>query len=174
MAEEGSVMYVKATRKNSVTLATTMILVSACVSYTGAAKSHWDEQVKALCAKDGGVTVYQKVHISTADINRHVLPMTADGKLGFTAKELAHPDAPIYSVDRITTLKEGNPTLRRIESIIVRRSDGAVVARWVNYARLGGEPPIGLSDGTSFICPDVRKMSTDLHEQLFVIDGNPK
>src|SRR5690349_14521099 len=111
--------------KFAVTYAATMTLLSGCSGYAPTAKSYWDERVKELCAKDGGVTVYQKVHISQADIDRHVLPMTAEGRLGFARKELAHPDAPIYSLDKVTTLKEGNPTVRRIESVIVRRSDEA-------------------------------------------------
>jgi hypothetical protein len=147
--------------------------IVGCMGYVPGAKSYWDEQVKAMCKEDGGVTVYERVRISRDQINRRVLPMAADGRLSFTTKELAHPDAPIYSVERVVSqIRDRNPRVRRIESTIVRRIDQVVVAKHVIYARVGGDVPTGLSEGTSFICPDLQKLTSDLHEQLFIIEGD--
>jgi len=171
--------YGRAGAPNAGLLKTTAIVFLAstllgCMGWVPGRQTYWDAKVKEMCEKDGGVTVYERVRISKAEINRHVLPMTADGRLSFTIKELAHPDAPIYAVERITYLRESNPRVRRTESVIMRRHDQVVVARWVIYARAGGDFPTGLSEGTSFICPDLQKMTSDLHEQLFIVDGDSK
>jgi hypothetical protein len=100
--------------------------------------------------------------------------MTADGKLGVATKRLANPEAPVYALEKVTYLREGNPQVRRAESSVVRRSDQAIVATWVTYARIGGDVPTGMSEGTNFICPDLREMTSDLDRQLFVIDGESK
>lgn len=159
---------------NTIALSLLAVSLAGCMGWAPGRQAYWDEQVKEMCEKDGGVTIYECVRISKAEINRHILPMTADGKLSFTTKELAHPNAPIYAVERITYLREGNPRVRRSESIIMRRTDQAVVARWVIYARAGGDFPTGFSEGTSFICPDLQKMTSDLHEQLFIIEGDSR
>lgn len=148
--------------------------LASCMGWVPGRQSYWDEKVKEMCEKDGGVTVFERVRISKAEISRHVLPMTADGRLGFTTKALAHPDAPIYAVERTTHIRDGNPRVQRVESEIVRRADQVVVAKWVIYARAGGDFPTGLSDGTNFICPDLQKMTSDLHEKLFMIEGESK
>jgi hypothetical protein len=148
--------------------------LAGCMGYVPGRQSYWGEQVQKMCEKDGGVAIYERVGISKAEIDRHVLPMTVDGKLSFTIKELAHPDAPIYGVERITLLRASNPQVRRSESVIIRRTDQVAVARWVIYSMVGGDFPTGLSEGERFICPDLKKMTSDLHEQLFIIEGDSK
>jgi hypothetical protein len=149
------------------------LVAGGCVGYVPGAKSYWDDKVIEMCAKDGGVTVYQKVEISTDAIKRHVLPMSG-GKLSVAVKELAHPDAPIYAVETVSTIRDVEPIVRRTESLIVRRADQAIVAKSVRYARLGGDLPIGLAEGTSLICPNPQQLASDLHEQLFVIRADVK
>lgn len=157
----------------AVVLGLVAILVLVVGFYEGR-KAYWDYQIKEMCERDGGVSVYDRVRISRVDIHRHVLPMTADGRLGFTVKELAHPEAPIYAVERVTYLREDNPRVRRIESVIMRRANETVVAKWVIYARAGGDVPTGFSEETSFICPDLQKMTSDLSERLFIVEGDSK
>jgi len=148
--------------------------LAGCAGWVPGRQAYWDAKVEEMCEKDGGVTIYERVRISRAEINRHVLPMTADGRLGFTIKELAHPDAPIYAVERTTQIRDGNPRVQRVESEIVRRTNQVVVAKWVIYARAGGDFPTGLSDGTSFICPNLQKMTSDLNDQLFIVEEDAK
>src|SRR5687767_2071730 len=100
--------------------------------------------------------------------------MAADGRLSVATKNSAHPDAPVYAVRQVAQIRDSNPRVQRIESTVIRRVDQAVVARQVIYARAGGDFPTGMSEGTSFICPDGQKLTTDLHEQLFIIEGESK
>jgi Ca2+-binding RTX toxin-like protein len=148
--------------------------LAGCAGWVPGRQSYWDAKVKEMCEKDGGVKVFERVRISKAEIDRRVLPMTADGRLGFAVKDLAKPDAPVYASEHITYLrKEGNPLVWRTEYVISRRSDQRIVARWVNYTRAGGDFPSPAHD-SSFICPDLNQMTSDLHQQLFVIDGESK
>ena len=148
-------------------------ILAGCAGYVPGAKSHWDSKVKEMCKKDGGVTVYQQVHVSKDEVSRHVLPTNA-GRLSVAPKGLAHPDAPVYAIDRVTTLKEGNPIVRRTETDIVRRRDGAVVAKLVRYARLGGDFPPGVMEGSSFVCPDPLAMYLELSNRLFIVEGGER
>jgi hypothetical protein len=145
-----------------------------CAGYVPGAASYWDEKVKAMCEEDGGITVYERVRISKEQIERRVLPMAADGRLSFTTKELAHPEAPIYSLERVSLIHDNNPRVRRSEATIVRRIDGVVVGKRVIYTRAGGDFLTGFSEGTSFLCPDPERMTTELHKKLFTIEGGAK
>ena len=151
-----------------------LVILASCMGWAPGQQAYWDEKVKEMCEKDGGVTVYEQVRVSRAEISRRVLPMTADGKLSVTVKELAHPEAPVYAIEQVTYLRESNPRVRRTEYLVMRRADQAVVAKWVVYARAGGDSPTGVSEGTSFICPDLQKMTSDLHEKLFIVEGDSK
>ncbi len=158
-----------------VRLATCLItaIAGACGGYVPGAKSYWDDKVKEMCANDGGVTVYQKVEVSGDEINRHVLPVSA-GKLSVAPKELAHPDAPVYAIEAIRTIRDSDPVVRRAESLIVRRADQAVVAKSVRYVRLGGDFPTGLAESSTFSCPSPQQLAADLHERLFVMGAGLK
>jgi hypothetical protein len=135
-------------------------ITTACDGYLPGRQADWDEKVKAMCEKDGGVRIFEQVRVSDADLS--ALGKT-DGMISIPIKEAAHPNAPVYSVLQRTRLAgEGNVSIGRVESSITRRSDGVVVARWVAYSRSGGEPPVGLSDGTTFFCPDLKKITMDL------------
>ena len=150
-----------------------ILMLASCAGYVPGAKSHWDSKVREMCKKDGGVTIYQQVHVSKDEISRHVLPTSA-GRLSVTTKRLAHPDAPVYAIDKIATIREGNPIVRRIETDIVRRRDGAVVAKLVRYARLGGDFPLGITEGTSFVCPDPHVLDAELSDRLFIVEGGQR
>jgi hypothetical protein len=149
-------------------------LLTSCAGWFPGRQAYWDAQIKQMCAKDGGLTVYERVPISRAEVSRHVLPTTADGRLGFTIKDLAHPDAPVYSVESVTILRDWGPSVSRTEAVIIRRADQVVVGKWVRYSRSGGDMPTGFSEGTSFICPDLQQVTSDVHNRLFLIEGNSK
>ena len=144
--------------------------LSGCMGWVPGRQAYWDAQVKEMCAKDGGVQIFEKLRISKSDID---LLGRVGGKIGVPVKELAHPNSPAYSVLTITNLREWNPRVSRSESTIIRRADQAVVARSVVYARSGGDFPTGFSEGTSFVCPDLKKITSDL-QQLFVVEGDSK
>ena len=145
------------------------LLILAIGFYEGR-KAYWDSNVREMCEKDGGVKIFEKLRISKADID---LLGRVDGKIGVPIKALAHPNAPAYAELKITDLREWNPRVSRSESTIVRREDQAVVAKSVVYARSGGDFPTGLSEGTAFVCPDLKAITSDL-QRLFIVEGDSK
>jgi len=155
---------------NASTIVALSAVIAGCMGWAPGQQSYWDEKVKEMCEKDGGVKIYEKLRVSKVDIERLG---RVGGKIGVPVKELAHPNSPAYSLMTVTNLREWNPRVSRVESIIIRRGDQAVVARSVVYARSGGDFPTGMSEGTSFSCPDSRKITSDLQE-LFVVEGDSK
>ena len=153
-------------------ICTLLFLVTnvGCDGYMPGRQSYWDAQVKEMCAKDGGVQIIEKMRISKSDID---LLATTDGKISVAVKELANPRAPAYAVNRITLIRDGNPSVWRSEWDIVRRKDQVVVARWVAYSRSGGDIPTGLAHDSRFTCPDMKIITTDM-QQLFVIEKESK
>jgi hypothetical protein len=146
--------------------------LAGCAGWVPGRQSYWDAKVKEMCEKDGGVTIYEKVRVSRADLQRGVLPMSADGMIGPTLKELSHPDAPVYAKRTITYLREANPEVGRVEWTFIRRTDQKIVARSVSYGRRGGDFP-SPSHGSSFGCPDPKKDEADL-QRLFIVEGDSK
>ncbi len=145
------------------------VSLTGCMSYVPGQQFYWDAQVKEMCAKDGGVTILEKLLISKADVD---LLGNVDGNIRIPSKKTAHPNAPAYSELNITFIrKEGNPSVWRAESVVRRRLDQAVVARWITYTRSGGDIPTGLTHDSSFTCPDLKKITSDL-QPLFILKGD--
>lgn len=155
-------------------VAVVTIALLSCAGYVPGRQAYWDARVTELCSKDGGVTVYQKVRLTPEQLSRGVLPTTADGRISVAIKALSHPEAPVYAVDKITMINERNPRVTRVETAIVRRSDETIVAKRVRYARFGGDFPTGISEASSFLCPDAQRLATETHQSLFEIDGGSK
>lgn len=151
-----------------------VVWLGGCAGYVPGRQTYWDAKVKELCARDGGVTVYQKVRLTREQLGKGVLPTTADGRIGVAIKALTHPEAPVYAVDKITTLNERNPRVTRVETNIVRTTGDAIVAKRVRYARFGGDFPTGISEPSTFLCPEAQRLATELHQRLFEIEGDTK
>lgn len=144
-------------------------ILSGCAGYVPGRQEYWDAQVREMCAKDGGVTIYQKVRISK--IEKQALG-TVGGLIGIPAKELAKPNAPVYEELNIFDLREGNPRVSRSEMLIVRRADSVIVAKAISYARSDGDIP-SPAHPSSFSCPDFKSIITAL-QQLFTVEEDLK
>ena len=89
-----------------------------CNGYVPGAQAYWDHKVQELCAKDGGVAIFGRVNVSKADIERRRLPTLADGRIDVSFRGSAHPEAPAYAERKVTLIREGNPTVSRLEVVI--------------------------------------------------------
>jgi hypothetical protein len=128
----------------------------------GCEKHRLDEQVKELCAKDGGDKVYHTVRIPK-DL------FTEYGDLKFyrpTQGENALGPDYIF-VSQLTEIKSGNPDLKRWYHRIVRRSDGVTLGESVTYTRGGGDLP-GPWHGSSFRCPEKDGDAVSLMRAIFL------
>ena len=152
--------------------------LAGCMGYVPFRQTYWDQQVKVLCEKDGGITIYERVRITEEDIHRGTQPVGWTGgsigggerRISATVKQLARPDALVYYEEKWTVIREYNPGVGRSEKTFIRGSDQAIVARYVSYGRHGGDFPTGIVHDSSFRCPDSKSMSADINKLFIVID----
>ncbi len=132
----------------------------------GCEKARLDQQVKELCAKDGGVKVYEKVKLPPEKFNQW-------GQLNFfnpTQGENALGPEYLFKEDR-HYYRTGNPEMSRRQYEIIRRSDGKRLAVLVVYGRGGGDMP-GPWHDSSFTCPNFPEGEViTLLKEVFLIEN---
>lgn len=144
-------------------LAAGFAILSAPWLVSSGVKAYYDRQVREMCAKDGGVRVYETVRLSAEMFNKwgqpnFNIPVTPYIKL---------KDADKYYLEwEITNLKSGNPKMERSHFRLIRRSDKKVLGESVSYSRGGGDLP-GPWHGSSFICPEPTKHES-LESSIFI------
>ncbi|MHB1429786.1 MAG: hypothetical protein ACYC5U_01660 [Rhodocyclaceae bacterium] len=119
--------------------------------YGGGRTVYYDMQVRELCAKDGGVKVYETVRLPASEYNRHsrknwILPN----------KTQMTPTDEYFSESETLYYRKSNPQFARTVARIVRRSDGKALGEYIHYGRGGGDL-LGPWHGTSYLCPDPTK-----------------
>lgn len=144
--------------------------LAGCTGYAPGRQAYWDAQVKEMCAKDGGVTVYERIDIDETDYQKFggsggVIPVPDE-----RSKTKGYP----YFSKSVRQEINSNPKVARLETEIVRRSDNKVLGRVINYLRIGGDFPTGIQHDTSFSCKDISGMRLDVERQVFVIRGGVK
>ena len=90
-----------------------LVLIAALigwVAFSEARKNYWDDKVRELCAKDGGVRVIEKVYLSDSDY-RSLL--SKFGELSPPPLNEKNVNAPIGESFSIVFLRNGNPEIRR-------------------------------------------------------------
>lgn len=135
------------------------VFVSMIPFLWGCEKARLDDQVRELCAKDGGVKVYETVKLPPEKFDKFgvvTIPMKKDAKAG---------DEYYYEWD-IQYYKEGNPEMWRSEHRIVRAIDKKVLGISVRYARRGGDMP-GPWHESSFGCPQIGNQP-QLEQSVFI------
>lgn len=137
----------------AVALAVGFAILSAPTLVSNGVKAHYDQQVREMCAKDGGVRVYETVTLQAEKFNQwgqpnFNIPVTPYTKL---------KDSDQYYLEwEITNLKFGNPKLERSHFRLIRRSDQKLLGESVSYSRGGGDLP-GPWNGSAFVCPEPTK-----------------
>jgi hypothetical protein len=121
-------------------------------------KAHYDRQVRELCAKDGGVRVYETVRLPVLEFELW------RNSGGFSDNK---PMDSYFSNLEINHIRWGNPDLMRYNYRIVRRSDGKVLGESIRYVRSGGDLPGPWERGTSFSCPPQLDFSRKLQSSIF-------
>jgi hypothetical protein len=125
-----------------------MTLLAISLLLAGCEKYRLDAQVRKLCAKDGGVRVYETVLLPQNRFDEF-------GVVSIPAKQDAKPEDDYYYERDIYYYKTGNPEMWRINHRIIRRIDGKVLGESVRYTRRGGDLP-GPWHESSFSCPGIK------------------
>lgn len=119
----------------------------------GGKKMYWDAQVRELCAKDGGVRVYETVELPAEKFNQwgqinFEKPTQGENTLG--------PEYLVKEETRFLRAENMQPTIFRYQYQVFRRSDGKLLGEMIFYSRRGGDLP-GPWHPSSFSCPDSTK-----------------
>ncbi|WP_154716613.1 hypothetical protein [Sterolibacterium denitrificans] len=134
----------------------------ALVSLTGCEKYRLDAEVRELCAKDGGIKVYEKVTLPPEKFDQY-------GNIRIPTKKDAKPSDEYYYDDEDTYFRKGDPydgpNMWRSHTKVVRRSDGKVLGESIRYTRVGGDIP-GPWHPSHFSCYDM-DIPMDLEKSIF-------
>lgn len=125
----------------------------------GCEKYVLDQKVRELCAKDGGIKVYETVVLSNDKFDKF-------GKVHIPSKHDMQPKDEYFSDLTINYYKSGNPRLLRSDFKIIRRVDGKVLGESIRYGRGGGDLP-GPWQESSFTCPPISAERPELEAQIF-------
>ncbi|MEW5797341.1 MAG: hypothetical protein AB1772_13430 [Candidatus Zixiibacteriota bacterium] len=129
----------------------------------GGKKLYWDVRVRELCAKDGGVRVYETVELPAERFDRW-------GNARIPSKRSATPEDEYYFEIEDNYYRKGNPKLLQSRFRTIRRSDGKVLGETVYYSRIGGDLP-GPWHESNFTCPNPSRL-TELEPKVFVRGEN--
>lgn len=119
------------------------LVVSACE------KQRLDQQVKELCAKDGGIKVYETVKLPPDRFDQWGMVKPYDP----TQRENALGSEFVFRSETKYFKKEP-PTFIRHHYQVIRKTDGKVLGETVSYGRGGGDLP-GPWHSSSFVCPEI-------------------
>ena len=137
-------------------LASPIVIFALTVGFYEARKAYWDQKVKEMCARDGGVTVYETVQLTKKDYE--TLGGTQGG-LSLPDERRANKDYPYFRRVVDTVIWRGHLEVVRGETVVIRNSDGKALGRAVQYWRRGGDFPTGLFHDSSFVCPEQIRLS---------------
>lgn len=145
------------------------IAAVALSSLAGCERWALDEKMEELCAKDGGVKVYEKVTLPASDftnlgepLGRYLTPDTPqDARYGPDYKYVVKEE---ILIDKNAKGETGKGRLGRIHYTLYRRADGKLLGEAVLYMRGGGD---GITFGfhpSSNACP---LRGADLAQSVF-------
>jgi len=110
--------------------------------------------VDELCEKDGGVTIFATIELSTAEYETYLI--RGELSLPRTYGSETKMNKPIYARGFSTKLYSGNPTIYRSVFSIVRGTDHTVLATRVTYSREYTPPGWGIRPFHKYECPPKR------------------
>jgi len=144
-----------------------LLLITSVWLLSGCEKYWLDKQMEELCAKDGGIQVFETVQLPPEMFDRN-----GDAFPGWRSRTEAQRYGDGYELRRTeTVLKAGDPIhgqgkLSRYEWTISRRTDGKVLGKGIVYGRSGGDF-IVVDHFTSKTCPATLGMPSGLEKAVF-------
>ena len=126
-------------------------------------KNQLDEEVKRLCAIDGGIKIHETVMLPPEKFDEY-------GNVKITFKELSRSSDEYYIDSKTIFIHRGNPRLVRIHSKIIRSKDGKTMGESTRYGRSGGDLFSSWYE-SSFNCPS---SPSRLEDSVFLREKTPK
>jgi hypothetical protein len=144
-----------------------VVVLTGCMGYVPGLKGAWDAKLEALCEQEGNVQILNQIIITPDEAN---LMRGSDGKFSIRNKSLAPLAWPVYSERQTTVLNLMRPRVTREEVTVYMRANHEPLAKWVRFARIGGDLPTSLGHNTSFNCPDPKELERRL-QSIFIVRG---
>lgn len=168
MLNENAVVKPKKTRKGLVIgLLLFALLIGLWWGIPTYRKANANAMVRELCAKDGGVKVYETVKLPVERFDKYGNVMFGS-RLGPPLKQLAKEgDDFFYTWEKTWIIPEtsvGALTVWRDHQKLFRATDQKLLGESISYSRRGGDP-IGPWHPSSFGCPP--NTSNTLERQVF-------
>lgn len=141
----------------------TLLLALIFAFYEGR-KAYWDYQVREMCEKDGGITAHERIRITAEDYRR--LSGT-QGEIPIPERRSANATAEFVSVTQEIIIRKSNPQVWRRETAIQAVDGDRLLARYVSYARVGGDFPT-IAHPSSLLC---NQEVTSISKRIFILQG---
>ena len=135
------------------------LAVTAILVMSGCEKGRLDDEVRRLCAIDGGVRVYETVKLPPDRFDKFEVVSIPSNKKAKSADDF------FYELN-VHYLQKGNPSLVRFHYRLVRRVDGKVLGELIKYGRGGGDIPSPIHD-SHFTCPEGSRDQPSLETLVF-------
>lgn len=132
----------------------------ALVSLTGCEKYQLDAEVRRLCAKDGGIKVYETIKVPPGGFDQYGRLIFWDPTLGENALGVEY----VLKEER-KYFRQGDPEMERTHYEIWRKIDNKKLSEATIYSRRGGDIP-GPWHLSSFSCPQPKDFG--FIEQTFI------
>lgn len=144
------------------------ILVLLAVAFCEINKAYWDHQVKLMCEKDGGVTVYERVELTKEEYEKND---GENGAIRVPPETSSVTDKYDYASKNVMyELHKSNPNVWRMDGVVYRKFDRKQLGKMVTYSRVGGDFPMGFHS-SSFSCGDIKGMKLDVEKQVLTFKG---
>ena len=127
-------------------------LVLAAIGFFEGRKYLADEEVRELCARDGGIKVYETVTLPAEKFDRF-------GNFKIPLKKDAKSNDEYYYEWDVRHLRQGSPEIFRSEYRFVRASDKKILGTSVRYIRRGGDLPSPMHESSNS-CPEINGQSS--------------
>ncbi|MCF7982638.1 MAG: hypothetical protein K9K86_11700, partial [Pseudomonadales bacterium] len=88
--------------------------------YTELNKAYWDSKVRALCEKDGGVTVYEVVNLTK---DEYLQNEGKNGLIRVMSKRTSKKEHQYAFVSKTNVINAKKPYVRRTEYVTYRKAD---------------------------------------------------
>ena len=146
-------------RCNLPLLCIAVMLISACARGP-LVKEYFDNQVRELCAIDGGIKVHETVTLPADMFDVYDNPKVL-------IKHSPGYSRAYYVESETQDIRSETPRISRSHYKIIRRSDAKVLGESVRYSRGGGDM-YGPWHDSSFICPEIGPSQPNLEKSVFL------
>jgi len=122
-------------------------------------KMYWDAKVRELCARDGGIRVYETVELPEERFDQW-------GNIGVSDKQHSKLHDEFYYETATLILKKGDPEVIKTITTMIRRKDEKILGELVRFGRGGGDLP-GPWHPSTYFCPPIKKSQPGLEKSVF-------